>query len=333
LFHIFEQDKKMNKLDPPFVDDCWAHLQRHVQDARFDQVAGRLQVGKASWNVVARPSLRGISALDFIRDIGTSRTVLFIPSLGKAEKRSLEEAGVGYVEAEGDCFLSAPSTYVLVRLPRKKAAADGGFRSVYSKASARLCLVLLMDRHALNTPYRNLAEVAHMATGSVARVLRELASEGIIAVRGNGERIVMDPEKLLDVFELSYNKYLRPKGFVGHFRTSSSAPGRVGDIPLDGGDVWGGELAAYRLFRRMPPKTYTLFSDKSLGELAKTYRWIKDETGPIAVYRPFWDPRFRSAEDGVAPWPVVYAHLLTLSDPRALELARELRQSGLSDGG
>lgn len=322
----------MNNLELPFVDDCWANLRGHVQDARFDKAAGRLRVGKASWTVVARASLRGVSALDFIRDSGTSRTVLFIPSLGKAEKRSLEEAGVGYIEADGDCFLTAPSTYVLIRLARKKAATGSGFRSVYSKASARLCLVLLMDRHALDTPYRNLAEVAHMATGSVARVLRELAAEGIIAVHGSGDRKVLDPEKLLDVFELSYNKYLRPKGFVGHFRVSASAPTRVAETDLDGGDVWGGELAAYRQVRSMPPKAYTLFSDKSLGELAKKYRWVKDDSGKIAVYRPFWDPRWNLAGNGLAPWPVVYANLLALPDPRALDVARKLRSIGLSHG-
>jgi hypothetical protein len=67
------------------------------------------------------------------------------------------------------------------------------------------------------------------------------------------------------------------------------------------------------------------------AENQRSLRLLPDRTGPIVLLKPFGDLVYWREFDGkmVAPPWLVYAELLTGSDPRAREAAEELRREFL----
>src|SRR5262249_28469241 len=118
-------------------------------------------------------------------------------------------------------------------------------------AGYRVVFAITASPSLLNVPVRELAECIGVGKSGVSNVLRKLEEEGLIGhIKGN--RVVLDRVALLRRWVEGYADAVRPKLFVGRFRTADKSPTilehRI-EKSLDDRIDWafGGTAGAYRL--------------------------------------------------------------------------------------
>jgi len=139
--------------------------------------------------------------------------------------------------------------------------------------------------------------------------------------------------ELLDLWAAAFPTGLATKLTLARYRGQI---GPVKHVRSDGPVFFSGESAAEDLLR---PATLTLYVEQLDLRLPVVNQWRSDGPANIVVRRKFWQvPHDSSSSGGAsrdpdgalagvrpAPWPLVYADLVTSGDPRVRTVAREWR--------
>jgi len=189
------------------------------------------------------------------------------------------------------------------------------------RASGLQVTFALLCRHELvDRPYREIAQLAGVAHGTVGWVMAELPKVGFLAEVGHKRRL-LQPERLLQQWVEAYARTLRPKLVLGRFKAERLDWWETVD-PLKYGLTMGGEGAAARLTRHLRPGTLTFFGKKAEPRFLLDHHLRTDPSGEVEILRRFWN--FDNQDPALAPTLLVYADLLAIGDARCLETAKRL---------
>lgn len=240
----------------------------------------------------------------------------------------LRERGVEFVDAVGNVFIDRPPLLIQVRGERRepgirrpeagRAFTATGLQVVF----ALLCLPGLVDR-----PYREIAQLAGVAHGTVGWVMAELPALGFMARVGRRRRL-LNPQRLLQQWAMGYARTLRPRLVLGRYHATDQAMwGKLDPAKYD--YVLGGEAGEARYTGYLRPQTLTLFGERIEKRFLTDNRLYPDPDGEVEVLKRFWN--FTGVDEPLAPVPLIYADLLWLGDTRCLEAA-EVVYRKLKDG-
>jgi hypothetical protein len=244
----------------------------------------------------------------------------------------LAEAGICFADDPGNVHLQLGSEFNWTVLgKREPAALPEADRT--TPATIQLLFQFATEPESARWTVRDLADSTGISKTRVAQIRRQFVREQVLTMRANEPEFGMTPE-IADRLVAGYNQILRPKLVLGRYRYQESSVDqfveRVGHqraaqkirYALTGGPAADAMQHFYRS-AELP-----VFLDV---EHHRSLRLLPDRTGPVVLLKPFGKLVYWREFDGkmVAPPWLVYAELLTGSDPRARAAAEELRREFL----
>jgi hypothetical protein len=235
---------------------------------------------------------------------------------------ALRARGVEFVDTAGNVFLNRPPLLVFVKGQRPVDVGPAVERSrAFQTTGLQVLFTLLARPQIVDRPYREIAQAAGVAHGTVGWVMAELPGLGHIAKVG-GRRRLINGERLMDRWTEAFARTLRPKLLLGRFRGDIGAlHGRTAPWPED--VLVGGELAAALLTRHLRPGAATFYARAIDPKVIVGLGLKADANGNVEIRRRFWTFPREGAQ--LAPTLLVYADLIATGDARCLETAQLLR--------
>lgn len=259
--------------------------------------------------------------------------MLFADQIHGRTADTLRDAGIWFIDTAGNAFLQVDGLLIDVR-GRRLEPATASIRSVpeptkpsanlFSAVRAQVICAVLTEPDLLNSTYRDLATHSGASLGTAKSTVDTLVDSGFVDRQKWNVRLVHGQD-LLHLWSRAYA--------TGLGRTSELI--RLDGDPLEWTAVPGldwvisGEQAVTDSIRN--PQTLCLY----VGGLKRTLptdlivqnRWRKSTTGPIRIARKFWNKLPGLYGPRTAPFPIVYADLLTSQESRQIEAARELLET------
>ncbi len=267
-----------------------------------------------------------------VRRAGTGEILVLAPYLAAPAAKSFIDAGISFADEAGNIHLALGDEYswtaIGERRPPKRPESER-----MTPAAVQLMFQFATNPESAAWTVRDLAAAAGLSKSKVAELRLRFAHEGIFTAHG-GKRDSGVTREIGDRLVSGYNQILRPKLVLGRYRyqepsadrfvarLSQEAAARKIRYALTGGPAADAMQHFYR------SSEVPVFLD---AESQRGLRLLPDRAGPVVLLKPFGNLVYWREFDGkmVAPPWLVYAELLTGSDPRAREAAEEFRQEFL----
>ncbi len=287
--------------------------------AEVKRWAGHANLGALIHQIKALP-LQGVLVADYIN-----------PKM--ADKLRRED--VQFIDTVGNAYINQPPVYVFVAgkpRPMGTATVKEAPNRAFDKTGLKVVFAFLCDPALIDAPYRDIAERADVALGTVGEVLKGLKVARMAIEKGQRKgRRITEYRRMLDRWVEAYPEKLRPKLLVGNYQAEDPYWWKEIDIRKFGG-YWGGETAAAIYTDYLKPAVATAYlpegaAGKLLAKarLRKAPNGLQAEPGNVRLYKTFW-PELLSFENevalrGLVPPVLAYADLLATGDPRNREVA------------
>ncbi len=257
------------------------------------------------------------------------------PNLGDKFKK----AGIQFIDMAGNAYLDQPPVYIYIKgnKPATGGTEKGKTGKAFQPAGMRMIYAFLKNRNLVNAPYREIAEQAQVALGTVGQVINDLVAQGLL-VEGvdKNQRRLDDFARLLDKWVEAYPYKIKEKQRIGTFTTDN--PDWWKTIkPKALGALWGGEIAATLYTHYLNPREAAVYIKKEdIAPFLKAGRLRKAQPNEnpgivVDLIEPFWkqDAITETENEGLAHPIIVYADLIATGDPRNLETANRLSEKYL----
>ena len=252
----------------------------------------------------------------------------------------LREQGVQFIDTFGNAYINQPPVYVYVTGNRQNglrpewAVGKTGTNRAFEPTGLKVIYAFLCEPRLVNAPYREIAETAGVALGTVGWVINGLKAAKLLIDKGKKRgRQLTNYRKLLDRWVEAWPEKLRPKQLVGEFIADDPYWWKTIEIGEFGG-YWGGEVAAAKYTDYLKPKVATLYLPEERRAALLREARLGRATDPaeagaatVLIYQPFWPEAFNTLyikDKGLVHPLLVYADLIATGDPRNLETARRL---------
>jgi hypothetical protein len=201
---------------------------------------------------------------------------------------------------------------------------QGKFRAL-NPAGLKLTFALLCRPRLLDENYRNIATTAGVALGTVGAGMKDLEARGFFNLETHPrDRMLLDPERMIEEWVTHYPVTLRPKLTLGRFRADPEQLQQIDLAPFAA--CWGGELAAEKLTHYLKPANFTIYTGEPIAKLVVAGRMRAEADGNVEILEKFWNfPAAQTDKNDapdVVPPILAYADLLATNDGRNAEAAR-----------
>ncbi|MFA9460159.1 type IV toxin-antitoxin system AbiEi family antitoxin [Thiohalorhabdus methylotrophus] len=240
----------------------------------------------------------------------------------------LRERGIHFLDQAGNAFLQGPELYVFVSGQGRPAKRSTGPQiRAFRPKGLQVVFALLCREGLIHASYREIAEYAQVALGTVTGVIQDLDSLGYIRV-GRSGRHWIDRQGLAEDWAKGFQRELRPRLNPRRYRVED--PEWWQDLdPREYGFRLGGEAGAARLTGYLRPERATLYGQGDFKALARTIRPVKDEAGNLEVLDSFWGPQASEDWGPVVHPLLLYAELVNDPADRLQEVAARIREGFL----
>ncbi len=264
--------------------------------------------------------------------VTNGETLLLAPYLATPTAKSFIDAGISFADEVGNIHLALGDEYNWTVIGERKPPKPPQSERM-TPAAVQLLFQFATNPESGTWTVRDLGAAVGLSKSKVAELRLQFAHERIFAAHG-GEKSPAATCELRDRLISGYSQILRPKLLIGRFRyeepsvdqfvarLSREAAAQKIPYALTGGPAADAMQHFYRSAE--VPVFLNVKWQRSL-------RLLPDRTGPVMLFKPFGNLVYWREFDGkmVAPPWLVYAELLTGSDPRAREAAEAFRQEYL----
>lgn len=339
----------MDKINnpPPLLDLAMANARAMGLNAQIVQLEAQLGRNQADALVrIGRADQEALYAVEVKRGLRPPTlggTILHMERFGQqallvadyvtsALADELKARRVAFIDTAGNAYLEQPGLFIWVtgRKPLAKPIAEEVGRA-FQPTGLQVVFALLCNPGWINRPYRELAEQAQVAHGTVGWVMADLQRMGFVADNKGkrGTRRLFNVNELLAQWVDAYARMLRPRTMLGRYYVQKIEGWK--EWPLDEhGALWGGEPAGALLTDYLHPGELTIYADKVPGLLAARQKFLKEpqpgNTTMVELRRRFWRFTGDPHHTNVVPPILVYADLLATGDARCVETAKMIHE-------
>ncbi|MFF5291330.1 type IV toxin-antitoxin system AbiEi family antitoxin [Paractinoplanes globisporus] len=248
---------------------------------------------------------------------------------------ALRDAGIQFVDALGNAYLTIddvlvelqgrtePVGRVQARSPR--AAQPRQSVNIFSARRSQVALALLTWPELATGNVRAVATAAGVSLGQAHDALTQLERAGFLVP---GSRRLDRTDDLLDYWAAAYPSGLGRRLELARYHGDATTPVKV---PRDDQALYlSGESAKGTIL--VSPATLTAYVDAVDPMLPIVNRWSASpgRVPNVFIRQKFWVSPLPEEEEPApggrnAPWPLVYADLIAVGDPRLNEAARDWR--------
>ena len=263
--------------------------------------------------------------------------LILAPYVGAPLGARLAEAGLSYLDRNGNCHIAVGS--LLIHVEGQKGppqhGADKGLRS----AGYQVLFAYLADPTLLDAPLRDVAELAGVSRQPVSDMRQRLLAEEYVVTTSKGPRwLERRKDDALGLWLHGYETAVRPSLLWGTYRTQKADPD-VLEKQIEqtfkamkiSEHRWGGSAAGFRLTRYYRGQRTTVHVHATPPDLAKRLRALPDPTGNLVIMDAFGTINWQAPDDTVHPL-LVYSEMLQERDERAREAAQELFEQHIRPG-
>ena len=135
----------------------------------------------------------------------------------------LREQKVAFIDTAGNAYINEKPLYIYIKglkkHDRQTHTDEIGqtYGRMFQPTGVKIVYALLQDQDLINAPYRNIAEVAGVALGTVGRVFNDLKNGDYLVEYNKKNRRLKNKKKLMDKWVDAYLEKLRPKLLLGTF--------------------------------------------------------------------------------------------------------------------
>ncbi len=278
-----------------------------------------------------------------IRNLAEPGQGLFVadyinPNMGK----QLKAADIQFLDTVGNAYINQPPVFIYTQghKPQPALAVKEKVKTgkAFQPTGMKVVFAFLRDKELVNAPYREIADQAAVALGTVGWVIRDLIAQGFLLEGINKkQRDLADFDQLLDRWADAYPYRLKGKYRVGTFATDNPDWWKTLD-PEDFDALWGGEIAAAKYTHYLKPVHGEVYVHKAnLKKFLQAARLRKAEPHErhdlrVDLIEPFWK-EVKNAGDtkqaGLVHPIIAYADLIETGDTRNLDTANRLREKYL----
>ncbi|MCH8487560.1 MAG: hypothetical protein LAT75_11890 [Candidatus Cyclonatronum sp.] len=250
--------------------------------------------------------------------------ILVAARLSPAIKKMLSDSGIDWLEESGNIRLKDGDKLIWIdRKGPPKASGNPAKNRAFTKTGLKVVFLFLYDESWLNRTYRDIAEAAGVALGTIKQVLDGLRMHGYLLQINKKNIRLKNRSKLLDQWISAYTDELKPKIITGNYSfINRETELNWKSLPLGSDTVWGGEPAADLIIQNLKPVTFILYSKAVRSELIKKLKLVPNPKGIVELRVPYWT--VESENPATAPLLAVYTDLMESGDPRNIESAGRL---------
>ncbi len=254
----------------------------------------------------------------------------------------LKAAGIQFLDTAGNAYINQGPVYIHIKgnKPRQAVVARERIKTgkAFQPTGMKVVFAFLRDRQLINAPYREIADQAGVALGTVGWVIRDLIAQGILLEGANrNQRRLNDLDFLVDKWAEAYPYRLKGKYRIGYFTTDHPDWWKATNAEQFGA-LWGGEIAAAKYMNSLNPKHGVVYIHKAnMGDFLHAARLRKAapherQDIQIDLIEPFWKEaknKGKTEQAGLAHPILAYADLIETGDARNLDTANRLREKYL----
>lgn len=242
-------------------------------------------------------------------------------------KEKLKDKGINWIDGAGNMYIRTEEHFLFVDHNETfhiKAERDRAF----TKTGLKVVFLFLLDETWLQKTYREIAEAADVALGTIGYVINGLKKRKYLVKKGEKKYQLVRKDELIDEWIGAYETELKPKLHKGNFSFIDEEAVDWRKMELDNQTVWGGEAGADLLTKMLRPQALTLYTTHTKGNIMKKFRLKPDPDGTVRVYEPFWN-----IEDDreAAPPLAIYADLILTGDERNYKIAERIYGEFIQD--
>ena len=235
----------------------------------------------------------------------------------------LAHADVNYVDEVGNYRLAVGHQYLAVKEGRKPARKPPGVQGT-RLAGYKVMFTLLARPDYLALPVRELAAKAGVGKTAAADAVNRLIAQGL-AGRG-AHRQLLDPPELMDRWLAAYATYVRPRLFLGAYKTRYLEPptleAAIEHAAPRGRWALGGGAAADRMTHYYRGRTTVLHVEERPRRLLRDIGALAADDGPLIVLGIPGPVALEGSEPHIVHPLLVYTELYAENNERAREAAR-----------
>jgi len=254
-------------------------------------------------------------------------TLLVAPYITREVAERCRQLHLSFIDTAGNAFLEAPGLLVYVVGNTKPAKLHHDRFRALNPAGLQVAFALACRPVLVQTTYRQIAERAGVALGTVGPVMKDLEARGYLQFRKGADRKLLNPERLIEEWATHYPVTLRPKLNPRRFQADNK---HLQQVKLPENAYWGGEPAAERLTRYLKPAEFTIYAREPIAKQVSAGRMRADPTGNVEILDAFWNFDADTAFPDVVPPLLAYADLLATHDDRNVEAARMIYEQRIA---
>lgn len=235
--------------------------------------------------------------------------------------KKLKTLGIAFIDTAGNAYIEEPPLIVYL-VGNKRTEKHAVTERAWNRAGMQVVFALLCKPELISAPFREIADAAGVALGSVSNVLLHLTQKGLVA-EDKSNRYIASNRTLFEKWVAAYGVVLRPKTFIASYRSDLTDLLTSSNLSKHGA-MWGGEVAAGKLTGYLKPEIVTIYVQEPINKLILDLKLSKDPLGKIELRERFW--KFSQADDqqSLVPEILIYADLLATGESRNLETAKRI---------
>jgi len=298
---------------PKYRPDALVQIQVHDQTLQFI----------VEIKIIDRPQM--ITQVRGFWPPGVQPPLLFVaPYLTAETADRCRELKLFFLDGEGKGYIDVPGLYIFITGRKRPTDIFQEERGrLTNPAALRVVFTILCQTKLLNATYRDIADAARVALGTIGPVIKDLEARKYVATLGMEipKRKIIDQERLFREWVTLYPAVLRPKLNARRFRAPDLKWTDTADLHQYGA-YWGGEIAAKRITRYLQPETATIYITRQATPLIADQRLRADVNGNVEILDVFWNADRIPHQPDLVPPLLVYADLTATTEGRNLEAAK-----------
>ncbi len=242
----------------------------------------------------------------------------------------LRKMNVPFIDTVGNVYINEPPLFIYLRgnRPADKGIIEQPART-FTPTGLQVIFALLCNPGLEDKPYRDIAEKADVALGTVGEIIDNLKKTGYLIDTGAGGRRLIRKNELLNKWVTTYPEQLRRKKMIGHYKADNRDWWK--NINLEEDDaLWGGEVAANIMTEHLKPQIVTIYAKRPIAKFLFKYKLIKDENGDTEILEIFWKFGQDRLQNNLVPPFLIYTDLMATGDTRNIETARIIYEKALT---
>lgn len=241
----------------------------------------------------------------------------------------MKELGLNYMDNAGNLFVKNLPLYIEVTGQKLETRLETKRKErLFNAPGLQIIFGMLCKPGLENANYREIANVTGVALGTVGWILRALKVRGFL-IEQNGQRKLLNKEKLFEMWVAEYREKLKPKQLRGIYTTDKQKWWENIDIAKYDA-LWGGEVGATKLDNYLKPGITTVYArGNTINRLIAKEHMRKHPEGNIEVMNQFWKFETKFDNKTITHPILIYADLMGTGDERNFEMAKLIYEKNI----